>query len=171
MTKIINSLYTVGDGDILEIQTTAYEKYSIIIKKQIFEVGQDENSGKFGIRIRNDEQGEVIITLNAGENVDLNTIENPEPSFKLTLISETAAPENYVFSVIFNNPSCPDNPLYNPMVAVLVNELIIQESNPSKIWADFNQYHTDWESILYFAQQGLICYDQVPNEPKIEDYH
>jgi len=166
----IISLYTVGDGDEIEIQTIAYEKYPIIIKKQLFKVGKDENSGKFGIQIRDDEHGKVIITVEHGEEINLNTLKNPEPSFKLTLISQTISSEKYTFRIDFNNPNCPNNALYNSMVDILINRLITQEANPNKIWADFNEYHTDWESVLWYAQQELICYGQVPDEPKIEDY-
>jgi len=170
MPILITSLYTVADGDIIEVQTSAYEKYPLIIKKQIFEIGQDEDSGKFGIRIRNDEDGEVILTLDSGEYLDLNTVENPEPGFKLTLVSQTAAPEKYTFRIDFNNPPCL-NSIPSGWINILINDLVVQETNPHKVWADFNEYHNNWEDIIYLAQQGLICYNQIPDEPKIEDYH
>ena len=154
----------------MEVQTSSYEKYTLIIKKQLFEIGKDEDSGKFGIRIRNDEQGEVIITLNSGEYTDLNTVENPEPGFRITLISQTAAPEKYTFSVVFNNPTCLNN-VPSGWVNILISKIVTQESNPNKLWSDFNEYHNDWESIMDLAKQGMICYSQIPNEPKIEDYN
>ena len=177
MATPISSLYTAADGDILELQTVAYETCSLIVQKQQYPIGQDEESDKFYIQIRNHEglknggdYGVVKILLDVGEYGDVFPIESPSQGFRITLISETAAPEKYVFSIDFIDLTCFRNALFQGMQDVETEELRQINDNPYKPWADFNSDHREWEFLRRLASMNLLCWENIPDEPKIEDY-
>jgi len=61
---------------------------------------------------------------------------------------------------------------YTAMSEDLQNEVItLLNNNPGlKNWSQFNyDYHT-WIELKKIADEGLICYTKVPDEPKIENY-
>jgi hypothetical protein len=47
---------------------------------------------------------------------------------------------------------------------------ILNEAPGSKYWQDYNTDRKEWLMLKSFAEQGIICSEKVPNEPKIEEY-
>ena len=95
-------------------------------------------------------------------------------SFLLTIVSITS--NNFKFEINFQYNDCQcDNYPERTLPESLANEVTrtVDDDNakiPPKVWADFNCLHRAWLAALKLYNQGLLCKDDLPDEPKIEDY-
>jgi hypothetical protein len=64
----------------------------------------------------------------------------------------------------------PNRKLSVSQIDSLTESLRDEDSHPSGGLENYHFYHARWQELIYFAQQGLIAFDDVPDEPKIEKY-
>jgi hypothetical protein len=95
-------------------------------------------------------------------------------SFLLTIISITSDKFKFEITFQYNDCQCEIYP-EKTLPEAFANEVTktVDEDNakiPPKVWADFNCLHRAWLASLKLYQQGLLCKEDLPDEPKIEDY-
>lgn len=80
---------------------------------------------------------------------------------------------NHTFSVEIQINACDRySHMDSHLTSELLDPLIVENASPSGLWSDFNEWHNTWRVYRKFSSYSdqLICPDDLPDEPKLEDY-
>lgn len=60
--------------------------------------------------------------------------------------------------------------LPTPWQQRIINIYKQYQANPSGIWADYNYVWRLYSLVVYLSTRDLICYNDIPSPPRVEDY-
>ena len=165
-------VYTTENNDIITFNGSDGDSAKIIVNSNVYTLLIDGSSLCWY-----DRDGELACTLDAGDSEtfsDLRMTSYNLNGWTTTFVSLLG--NAFTFNVVIDSPACisvvtPDTYIpteWQNYIASPLNE--INEVVPPKNWSDFNSDHQYWEGLWKMAYNGLICWTEVPDEPKIEDY-
>jgi len=176
ITLYSGQVYTVADGDTIRFYPTGEEQSKLIINDILYPIWQDASSGDLYIQTGKDDpyfnNTPKIVELDTGDNYEITTA--AKHIYTITLSSKIVGPPPYLqMNISLSNPACP-SPAITILPAYMITELIAPvvdaDAHPSGVWSDFAEIHFHWQMLKRFEEMGLICPNDVPGEPKIEDY-
>ena len=153
------------------------ETARLIINGQFHEIGEDSDNGTFYIQMY-----PVSYYYDIGDPNEyffeaqtrvLNDPAVPEVPIELRLTDVESSPRRYHFTIVYKLAECDEDyvdRLNDAQVARLVAAVEDENEAPSGSFADYQVAHAQWKMIFDFAKKKLICWQDVPDEPKIECY-
>jgi len=168
-----NSVYTVGDGDEIELTIAGgYNTSILIILSNTFLIGRDEDTDKFFIQNAEwgDSEMDGSTIMSQGEEKDFVNPSTGSGGFSITLSEDHFT--SFVFTIDFleENITGLDQYMSEYQRQEITSHLREKALQPVKYWKDFNSDHQEWLFLKKLSYSKLIYQQDVPNEPKIEEY-
>ena len=165
-------VYTTANNDIITFSGTVGDSVKIITMSNLYNVYIEEDGLCWYDR---DHLYQCL--LEDGDTHDFNDLRISGLNMGFTIEITKIKTGSYIFEVTYNFPDCgccqrsakavPPESFQTHTISKLN---AINAAPPPKDWADFNTDHMQWQALVVMAKDGLICFENLPNEPKIEDY-
>ncbi len=164
-------VYTTANNNIIEFIGEVGDSVKIITMSNLYNVDIEDDGLCWY-----DRDNLYQCLLEDGDSHIFNDLRIQGLNMGFTIELIRVANGSYIFTVTYNFPDCDvvrDSKQVPPEIfqAYTVGDLAeINMEVPPKSWADFNTDHYEWVSLVGMAKQGLICWENLPDEPKIETY-
>ncbi len=95
---------------------------------------------------------------------------NCKSTFDTQVINLLNVPE--LENLINNCNSCLGLPNLLPSSwrQILIINISYYIDNPTGVWADFNPVYNGWLTLVNWAREGILCFDELPPAPDPADY-
>lgn len=172
-------VYTVADGDSLSfVHNSSHNTAQIMINGFMYNIGLN-NDNYFYIQFwHTTREREKLFSgeterrwIIFEDSTEQTVIESLFPWAYITFspINFGIDPNKFDFDVSLLWP-LPNRKLSTSQITTLTDSLKNEDIHPSGGLNNYDFYHARWQELIYFAQQGVIAFEDVPDEPKIENY-
>ena len=166
-------IYTIANGDQIRFIPSEEDTATLIINGRIYKIYYDTTDDVMSFVVPT---GNTTDFSAMGDSEDFLDEAIPQIRFNIEINNIEASPVKYTFTATFYLLDCPlqgNKSRYlmpNDFVDELVARLDAQKAKAVKFWEEYTEDFVEWKFLLDIAWQGLICYEDLPDEPKLEDY-
>ena len=180
-----NGTYTVENGDTVKFQHGGEDATGVLIINErvvhvIYESGE--------IRLEEVSTGQhktvlIFDTVNETKNascssrIPISDIPKHCPEYpffwpvEVTLDSNEALYFELSFEFVDPLPGGTDGSYVMPQEMIdRITQYLVDRKSEDKLWGEFSYDHKWWEFCKCLAAWGMIKFEDIPDEPKIEDY-
>lgn len=184
-----NGTYTIEDGDTVSFQHGGEDSSgTLIINNRIVLVSYDSATDSITLTETNQEHERSMTFSVENEEQDMNPVgslpQSDIPTYNndrfpyhwiVTIFISAKDAESLDLNFSFTEPlpgGRADSTYLLPQDSIdtLVEYLNDRKSEPGKQWSEFTLDHKWWEFFKRLAGIGMIKWEDIPDEPKIEDY-
>jgi len=163
---------TVENGEYINFIATSEEDVTFIVNEYVYVLHYDTDTDAMIFNMDQAENTDYDYSFSsAGDEQEFRQESMFPLAFTITIDSIRTAPKKFFFHISFSMRNCNENyRLPTGWIDTLNQRLEDEKEEVTKNWEAFNADHQEWESRVFFADKGLMCQEDIPDEPKIEDY-
>jgi len=173
-TKQLGVVTTVHNGDRLcYAPDTVGNEVKIIVNNQVYNLGIEDGDLYIQPHIDSVYYTRPSNKVFLPQNVQIEFRDWPSAVHNIIFNAEFSEVEDSTYLILasFTFPECNlDKVMSDTVIEQLQLPIENENASPSGNLNNFSQIHAKWMYLIDLANNKSICFEDVPNEPAIEDY-